>query len=202
MRGNGRFRIDRNTDRHTSLLLQSGSSGGVTLLMRIEGSEWRTSLRHAWQHEAQQEKQMIDKIERRDFIRSIAVSGALGVLGPASSGLPMNALAQPAEPARAGIDPMTIKRRGVGLRGYDPDRAFRGFTHCPRPTRLFTSSICREMSCIPGICRIRLDNRHISRTAGRSSTTVRFRTRAMSARRLTRAAPHWKWIGTAVFCGR
>jgi hypothetical protein len=78
---------------------------------------------------------MIDKIERRDFIRSIAVSGTLGVLGPASSGLTMNALAQPAGPAQTGIDPMTIKRRGVGLRGYDPDRAFPGFTlFAPLPT--------------------------------------------------------------------
>ena len=78
---------------------------------------------------------MIDKIERRDFIRSIAVSGTLGVLGPASSGLTMNALAQPAGPAQTGIDPTTIKRRGVGLRGYDPDRAFPGFTlFAPLPT--------------------------------------------------------------------
>lgn len=31
-------------------------------------------------------------------------------------------------PARGGIEPSTIKRRGVGLRGYDPARAFPGFT--------------------------------------------------------------------------
>jgi hypothetical protein len=31
-------------------------------------------------------------------------------------------------PAPAGIEPNTIKRRGVGLRGHDPARAFSGFT--------------------------------------------------------------------------
>jgi len=31
-------------------------------------------------------------------------------------------------PAQVGIEPNTIKRRGVGLRGYDPARAFPGFT--------------------------------------------------------------------------
>jgi hypothetical protein len=37
---------------------------------------------------------------------------------------------QPAagSPAQGGIEPNTIKRRGVGFRGYDPDRAFSGFT--------------------------------------------------------------------------
>jgi hypothetical protein len=39
-------------------------------------------------------------------------------------------VAQPAagSPAQGGIEPNTIKRRGVGFRGYDPDRAFPGFT--------------------------------------------------------------------------
>lgn len=36
--------------------------------------------------------------------------------------------AQAGAPAQAGIEPNTIKRRGVGLRGYDPDRASPGFT--------------------------------------------------------------------------
>ena len=34
----------------------------------------------------------------------------------------------PATPASPGIDPITVKRRGVGLRGYDPERSFAGFT--------------------------------------------------------------------------
>src|SRR5215510_9172900 len=33
------------------------------------------------------------------------------------------------------IEPLTIRRRGVGLRGYDPERAFTGFTlFSPLPT--------------------------------------------------------------------
>jgi hypothetical protein len=71
---------------------------------------------------------MGDVMQRRDFIQSIGISGGLGALWPAMSGLAMEALAQPAAPARAGIEPITIKRRGVGLRDYDPDRAFPGFT--------------------------------------------------------------------------
>src|SRR5262245_3659616 len=40
------------------------------------------------------------------------------------------AMLQPASPARAdiGMEPNAIKRRGVGLRGYDPARSFQGFT--------------------------------------------------------------------------
>src|SRR5437764_14958066 len=67
-------------------------------------------------------------MQRRDFIQSIGISGGLSVLGPAMSGLAMEALAQPAAPARTAIEPITIRRRGLGLRGYDPDHAFRGFT--------------------------------------------------------------------------
>jgi Arylsulfotransferase (ASST) len=60
---------------------------------------------------------------RRDFIRT-ATSLGLGALGGS------DALAQPAAnlPAPEGIEPLTIKRRGTGLRGYDPARAFPGFT--------------------------------------------------------------------------
>src|SRR6266849_4874436 len=71
---------------------------------------------------------MTTTITRRELIRVAGVSGGLGVLG--TSGLATEALAQPAAepPTRTGIEPTTIKRRGVGLRGYDPDRAFPGFT--------------------------------------------------------------------------
>src|SRR5215471_17203101 len=34
----------------------------------------------------------------------------------------------PATPSASPIEPTTIKRRGVGLRGHDPDRTFAGFT--------------------------------------------------------------------------
>jgi hypothetical protein len=71
---------------------------------------------------------MSDVMQRRDFIQSIGICGGLGVLWPAMSGLAMEALAQPAAPAQTAIEPITIRRRGVGLRGYDPDRAFPGFT--------------------------------------------------------------------------
>ena len=67
-------------------------------------------------------------MQRRDFIQSIGICGGLAVLWPAMSGLAMEALAQPAAPAQTAIEPITIRRRGVGLRGYDPDRAFPGFT--------------------------------------------------------------------------
>jgi hypothetical protein len=61
---------------------------------------------------------------RRDFIRTGATSLGLGALGGS------DALAQPVvnAPAPAGIEPLALKRRGTGLRGYDPARAFPGFT--------------------------------------------------------------------------
>jgi hypothetical protein len=53
----------------------------------------------------------------------------LSVFG-ATSGIPRGAVAQPAaaSPAPGGIEPITIKRRGVGYRGCDQTRAFPGFT--------------------------------------------------------------------------
>ena len=72
---------------------------------------------------------MKTRIARRGLIRLAevflgmgAIKGTLGVAG--------GAVAQPAagSPAQGGIEPNTIKRRGVGFRGYDPDRAFSGFT--------------------------------------------------------------------------
>jgi hypothetical protein len=61
---------------------------------------------------------------RRDFIRTGATSVGLGALG-ASDAL-AQAAANPAAPE--GIEPLTIRRRGTGFRGYDPARAFPGFT--------------------------------------------------------------------------
>jgi hypothetical protein len=62
----------------------------------------------------------------------------------AGVGLSAGAVAQPAAaetpqaasgPATSGIDPLTIRRRGTGLRGWDKARAFRGFTlFTPLPT--------------------------------------------------------------------
>jgi Arylsulfotransferase (ASST) len=72
---------------------------------------------------------MKTKILRRGLIRLAGISGGLSALG-GTLGLPGIAGAQPAagSSANGGIEPNTIKRRGVGFRGYDPDRAFPGFT--------------------------------------------------------------------------
>jgi hypothetical protein len=52
-------------------------------------------------------------------------AGAAGLGGYAAGGS-VEAAGQPSAAPR--IEPVTIKRRGVGLRGHDPDRAFAGFT--------------------------------------------------------------------------
>jgi hypothetical protein len=72
---------------------------------------------------------MTTKLTRRGLVRLAAVSGGLSVLG-ATSGIPRGAVAQPAagSPAPGGIEPITIKRRGIGYRGCDQTRAFPGFT--------------------------------------------------------------------------
>jgi hypothetical protein len=70
---------------------------------------------------------MNTKISRRGLIQVAGVSGGLGVLGATGAG--NQGLAQQiAGPAQAGIEPITIKRRGLGLRGYDEARASPGFT--------------------------------------------------------------------------
>src|SRR5690349_14082234 len=74
---------------------------------------------------------MSNAITRRDLVRAAGLTGGLGVLGGGASGLVTETLAEEA----ATIEPLTIKRRGVGLRGYDQDRAFTGFTlFSPLPT--------------------------------------------------------------------
>jgi hypothetical protein len=72
---------------------------------------------------------MKTKIARRGLIRLAGVSGGIGALR-CTFGVAGDAVAQPAagSPAQGGLEPNTIKRRGVGFRGYDPDRAFPGFT--------------------------------------------------------------------------
>jgi len=72
---------------------------------------------------------MNTKMTRRRLIRAAGISGGLGVLGAGMPGVGARALAQHAGAQKQPmIEPFTIKRRGVGLRGYDPDRAFTGFT--------------------------------------------------------------------------
>jgi hypothetical protein len=66
---------------------------------------------------------MNTKISRRGLIQVAGASGGLGILGAIGAG--NQGLAQQiAGPAQAGIEPITIKRRGVGFHGYDPARAF------------------------------------------------------------------------------
>ena len=63
------------------------------------------------------------RITRRDIVRAAGASG--GLLAAAGG----QALAQQSPgPAPSNIESTTIKRRGTGLRGYDPARAFPGFT--------------------------------------------------------------------------
>ena len=69
---------------------------------------------------------MNTKITRRALIRAGGASGGLGILG---AGFVGEALAQQAAAsAQTSIEPNTIRRRGVGFHGYDPARAFPGFT--------------------------------------------------------------------------
>lgn len=57
----------------------------------------------------------------------LSVTAGFSVSAASGSG---RALAQQAAPSATAprIEPVTIKRRGTGLRGHDPDRAFQGFT--------------------------------------------------------------------------
>jgi len=70
---------------------------------------------------------MKTKIKRRSFIRTAGILGGIGAMN-STSGVSGNAVAQPAAGSSAseGIEPNTIKRRGVGFRGYDPTAPFRG----------------------------------------------------------------------------
>jgi hypothetical protein len=70
---------------------------------------------------------MNTRTTRRGLIRAVGASGGLGILAAAGAGSQLPAQ-QNSGSDQAGIEPVTIKRRGVGLRGYDPDRASPGFT--------------------------------------------------------------------------
>src|SRR5579863_6155313 len=73
---------------------------------------------------------MKTNLTRRGLVRLAGASGGLGLLGGGALETVSGAVAQsPASsPAQAGIEPLTIKRRGVGFHGYDPARAFHGIT--------------------------------------------------------------------------
>jgi hypothetical protein len=72
---------------------------------------------------------MVSAITRRKLVQTAGASSGIGMLA-ASAGVP--AAQQSAAPP---IEPSAVKRRGSGLRGYDPERAFSGFTlFSPLPT--------------------------------------------------------------------
>src|SRR6516165_9828239 len=76
-------------------------------------------------------------VGRRGLIRLAGAAAASGMLGANMSGFAIEtaALEAPVSPSEPTIEPSTIKRRSVGLRGYDPKRAFTGFTlFSPLPT--------------------------------------------------------------------
>jgi Arylsulfotransferase (ASST) len=64
---------------------------------------------------------------RRNLLSVTAASAGFGFATASGSGQALGQ--QSTSPAAVlGIEPTTIKRRGTGLRGYDADRAFAGFT--------------------------------------------------------------------------
>jgi hypothetical protein len=69
------------------------------------------------------------KATRRNLVQ-LAGAAASGILGAKMSGFAIPTAAQEASvsSAQPPIERLTIRRRGVGLRGYDPERAFTGFT--------------------------------------------------------------------------
>jgi hypothetical protein len=73
-----------------------------------------------------------DFANKRRFTRRnlLGISAGVAGLGANAAGGSLEAVAQQSAtpPASPRIEPVTIKRRGVGLRGHDPDRAFAGFT--------------------------------------------------------------------------
>ena len=61
------------------------------------------------------------RFTRRNLLFVTAGAVAIGGSGGAAA-------QSPTSPPAALIEPVTVKRRGVGLRGHDPDRAFASFT--------------------------------------------------------------------------
>ena len=65
-------------------------------------------------------------VSRRHFV--LGLGAGLIVGGGGVAAYQTLKQAAPASPAFVTIDPNTIRRRGVGFRGYDSRRAFPGFT--------------------------------------------------------------------------
>ena len=117
----------------------------------------------------------------------LAGAAASGILGANMSGVAIATAAPEGSVSSAPpvIERFTIRRRGVGLRGYDPERAFAGFTlFAPLSSSNKTVYLVDMLGkrSIRGRCRTHPANRDISPSAARSSTTARFRTRATLGR--------------------
>jgi hypothetical protein len=93
------------------------------------------------------------QVTRRNLIQ-LAAAAASGILGTKLSGLAV-ATAQEASVSSAEppIERLTVRRRGVGLRGYDRERAFAGFTlFSPLSSSNKTAPSCGNTS-IPTLAR-------------------------------------------------
>jgi len=145
---------------------------------------------------------MNTKITRRGLIRVAGASGGLSAVGAGVGG---QALAQQnAGPVPAGIEPITIKRRGIGLRGYDPARASPGFT-------LFAPSAATNKTVY--LIDLRGEVVHtwdMPYPPGYGYLTERgalfYNGKIPNESRIGRApscvAPRWKWIGRGKSCGK
>jgi hypothetical protein len=74
---------------------------------------------------------MVSAITLRKLVQTAGASSGIGLLAACAVAAAQQSAALP-------IEPSTVKRRGSGLRGYDPERAFDGFTllsRSRRPTR-------------------------------------------------------------------
>ena len=97
---------------------------------------------------------MPGRFSRRERLRMAANSAA----NPALAAPPVQTQAPDqlgASQPQPGIEPNTIKRRGTGFRGYDPERAFHGsrfLHHSPTPVARCISSTFRGTSSTPGRC--------------------------------------------------
>lgn len=68
------------------------------------------------------------KSSRRDFVIAKLLGGAAFLGVERSMSGPALAQRAPSAAPKTTIDPNTIRRRGVGVRGHDPSRAFEGYT--------------------------------------------------------------------------
>jgi|SRR5271166_773124 len=144
------------------------------------------------------------KLTRRGLIRLAGVSGGLGALSGTFGIAGMLSPSRLGARLQGGIEPNIVKRRGVGLHGYDPDRAFRGFT-------LFAPSANTNKTVYLIDLQGNVDHSwDMPYPPGYGYLTDRgtlfyngkIPTRASSAVPRTGVAPRWKPLGRGGSCGR